>query len=401
MGKTKSKSKGDVRNLYFSEAIQSAQQRFSDRSVYMLREHESRVSGIPLPNLVLMWLMDSNVWLLSRMSMTHGKEQSGKSAFLYWLMRLFVEHGGMGVIVSAENKDSASLMESIIGPYTDWVRFESALTLQEWQEHVTEAVRHYVDSFGNEGTFPLLIGVDSLGGGQDENVKEDIDKQGFANARGYPVDAASITKYLKARVGDLVGRPIGLHFVNHIKPRLDGYEDRGPSVTRASSRPMGAVHMRYQTSMDIWFNRGQDADNKRGFDVHMRTEKSSIGDAHRAIKVRLKWYPDPDHPGGQCTTWDWDKALVDLLMGFKNSKKSGEKDSAVFDVLEGLTQSGAFYSCKRLGLKGVRSQEIGEAINKDPKVLDECIQALGIHKHRIFPKPEAASQEVKAPKDKA
>lgn len=375
-----------TRDSYFQSSLQGARERFGSNKSYVASDHEKKEFGIPLDNLMLMWLIDSNCWPLSRMTMSHGNEESGKSAFLYWLSRQFVKFDGTGIVVSTENKDSGSLLESILGEYINWVRMEQADTVQDMQERITYEVLHYIEKMDAHRSVPVLIGIDSLHGVQEAGVKEDIDKQGFAEPRGYPTAAASNTKYFQARMGDLISRPITIHCVNHVKQKLDAV------AFGTNKRPAGAKHFRFQTALDIWFERGKTEPNGRGFDIHLECHKNSRGDSRRRAKTYLHWVPDKEHPGGQRTWFNWDKATVTLLTGFQKSKKPGEKDSAVFDVLSGFKQSGAYYSCAGLGMTNVRADELGRAINGDEKILMECVEALSIHKIRTFVAGEMVEQ---------
>jgi len=373
------------RDGFFASAISSAKEKFGDENAYVASEH--KVFGVPLDNLALMWMTDSNVWPLGRVTMTHGAEQSGKSAFFYWLVKKYIQFGGLGTIVSAENKDSPSLIQSLLGEEIKYVDYRRATTIQEWQAHVTHAIEHYRTNQGKSGgKFPMIVGVDSIAGVQDESVKKTVDEQGYADGRQYPVGAAAVTYYLQVRSGDLVGSPITMHCVNHAKQKIDGNQEKGKNLTAQSSRPAGATHMRFANSMDVWFTRGNDVyrSDRKGFVAHLRIYKSSLGDAHRSIDVELSWTPDKNHPGGQRTWWNWDQASADLLAQFKASKKPGDKTSPIFDVLDGFTVNSKRFSCKRLGLVGVEGFELGAAINSDEKLLDECTDALNIHRYDTF-----------------
>ena len=381
----KQKEEPMTRDSFFASAISSAQEKFGDKDAYVASEH--KVFGIPLDNLALMWLVDSNVWPLGRVTMTHGAEQSGKSAFLLWLEKLFIRFGGTGVYVSAENKDSPSLIRSLLGEEIKYVDYRRARTIQEWQMHVSHSIDHYREKQGESGgKFPMIIGVDSIAGVQDQSVKETVDKQGYADGRQYPVGAAAVTYYLQVKSNDLVGSPICLHCVNHAKQKIDGGQEKGQNLTAMSSRPAGASHLRFANSMDVWFKRGGDVlrADRKGFVANLRVYKSSLGDAHRAISVELSWKADKTAPGGQQTWWNWDQATADMLAAFKDSKKPGDKSSPIFDVLEGFTVNSKKYSCKRLGLVAVDGYELGAVINSDEVLLTECMEALNIHKYEIF-----------------
>jgi len=180
----KKKDEPLTRDSFFTSAISSAQEKFGNKDAYVADEH--KVFGIPLDSLALMWLVDSNVWPLGRVTMTHGAEQSGKSAFLFWLEKLFIKFGGTGVYISAENKDSPSLMKSLLGEEIKYVDYRRAKTIQQWQLHVSHAIDHYREKQGESGgKFPMVIGVDSIAGVQDESVKKKVDEQGYADGRQY------------------------------------------------------------------------------------------------------------------------------------------------------------------------------------------------------------------------
>lgn len=375
------------RDSFFDAAVQHSQNVFGSRKAYVVSDHHAKTFGLPLNNLALMWLIDMNIWPLSRMTFTHGQEQSGKSAFFYWLNKLYVTNGGTGNIVSTEQKDSSTLMDSLLGDERKYVKYHKADSTQDWQAVVTDCLRFYKGTVGSHSPYPLLVGVDSLQGVMDATVQEEILKQGFAPGRAYPVTAASTTYYLQAIMKELPGYAVGFHCVNHTKQKLQqAHEEKGESLTGASSRAAGASHMRFANSLDLWFVRKGDIKPTegrpyKGFYVNIRVNKSSFGDAHRAIRAQLCWTPDPAAPGGQRTWWNWDATTAELIKGFKDATKGKHP---IFDALKGFTESSNRYSCKALGLQGVEGHELGAALHADENILNQCVDALMIHRYNTF-----------------
>ena len=377
---------------FVDSALAAAAEHFGKEHCYAASDHQKSFNVLPVPPLVLQWMIESNGWPLGRMTQSGGPFGTHKSSFIFQLIKWYLEAGGMAVLIDTENKVSDSLMKSMIpaeyfdaeNPKSRRFHIYTASTVNQWQQMIRtqkELIDTKVEAIGRKPNFPILWAVDSMKGGMSAEGLETLKSEGEAAGRGYSDIPILISQFMASMPDTLLGLPITLHMSHHEKPGLGQ-----PGMVRSGGKAPD-----FYATLDIQFSRGgvtamgksreYDRVELQGKNIEMSIRKSSMGsDVGKDIAVSFCWkFVD----GKQISWWDWDSATAMLMI----NQAKRLKDAGVMDVnkLETTNQGMKVYS-DAIGIKredAMPAREFGALIEGQPELRAKVTEALQVIRQNV------------------
>lgn len=348
------------------------------------------VIGLPLQAFSLRYLFNNDVFPYSRMTELVGVSESCKTAFLFEIYRWHIfnqtdvtpydpdkPHGGF-VHNLAEIRDSPDLRESIIQVGTHSIRYPvfEHQCVEDWQKSCSDWIKKAEERYGEPGNMaiPVALGLDSLTAVTTRSEMEKTWDEGFADPNFSQI-AKSINLWAKVFFNKMAPWPVSFIGVNHLK------ENRAPNGAVNRSVPGGAA-LKFASTFMFRLSKREDIETLKtlGRIIEIFTEKNSLSPGcHQKLKVRMTWTFNDD--GEQVTTWDWHDATVDLLTSFEATRKKYLMDIV---SIENADKTRRTADCSTLGLKKASWTEIGEAIMREPAVLDALDKFFNIRKRQVF-----------------
>jgi len=408
------KQRGKTLDSFFSRQVAEARKKFGHEGVYLGSQSESLVIGIPTPALAFEFVIAQDCFPLGLVMQIVAKHGVGKSGLLAEFGRWFDMYGGGTVLCENETKFNWHWYVSIMGKEAyDRMPLHRCSSVEDWQRHLTWSLKKMKqdmlgtkESPGPGRTVPILFGVDSIMGKMSQENQEKIlgkiGKQGkpgttgdgFAQARSFPIEAGSITKYMRT-VPQLMDRwPFALVLINHLRMKTD--DNGNPERNKT-----GGEQVNFQESFELELKKvGGHAKkiqsaNFEGVPLQLSCEKNSFGPTGRKAQVRMLWWHERDEETGkqtQKTVWDWDWATVHLL-----NRIMSDTDSVY--LKNRLKDTGFHIACpktsdventawsKTLGMKEDDATEwstVGAMIREDASLMHKLRDALCIASRPIL-----------------
>jgi RecA/RadA recombinase len=300
-------------------------------------EDQDPLIGLPLPTLAARYLLQSNIFPLSRFTQLRGEFSAGKSALLIEIMRWFHVYGGGGILIDTENKGSPTMLAGMFGhnqQYMARTKITTAASVEEWQGKYMgfcKAVHEQMDAANApERVIPICIGVDSISAVEVDRRVEKVAEEGHA-AAGHPYLARNLSDFMRtALVPTLRHYPIAFVATNHLKEEINqmGF---GPPKKYAP----GGASLDYYPTLIIDMSRvsrnNLQSGRAEGQAVRLVATKNNLGAPGRKLVVNLMWYNDivpvKDAEGNdtyrnqQYHYWDWNTATTRLLIDLQDSSK--------------------------------------------------------------------------------
>lgn len=376
---------------FLADCMDQAQRKDGSLEACAAGVADKLIMGVRFPALVLEALFQSTVLPLGRMLQLLGAPGSCKSAFLFELARWMRLYSGITFLEETEDKFSATLCQSIVGyddPYA--VGIERCTSVDQWQSRTQHHVNEAHKLMGGTGKtnpgvgyrFPVMIAVDSIMGVPMQEKSDRIELSGHAG-RDHPVEALSISAFLKKFHSDIGPYPFLFAFTNHLKAAKD---DMG----RRDRRRAGGESITFHETLELEMAKiGAIQSTKiSGSSLMISCYKNCVGDTGRRITVDIKWKKYKDEATGQLlqNTWfDWDAATTNMLLLAGGDKY--KYISADVRKTAGLVkaQKGKFVHSSRLGIpkdSPVSYAEAGALIHKDEELMEELRDQLGIMRFR-------------------
>ena len=152
-------------------------------------EDNDPLIGLPLPSLAARYLLQANIFPLSRFIQLRGEFSAGKSAFLIEIMRWFHVYGGGAIMIDTENKGSPTMMSGLFGhnqQYMARTKVTTAASVEEWQKKYMgfcQAIHKQIDAENApDRVIPICIGVDSISAVEVDRRVEKVADEGHAAA---------------------------------------------------------------------------------------------------------------------------------------------------------------------------------------------------------------------------
>lgn len=377
-------------NAAVRAGIASLQDEFDNKLINTI-ETGGACIGIPLPSLAFEWLVDTTIWPLGRVIQCNGLQASMKSAFAFEMSRIFRKYAGITHYHETEGKFAEVLCRSIIGWGADtaFVR-DPCESMNDWQSKLIASMKYVKRAMDGNGRkqpglgriFPVLEVIDSLTAKNMDTSDERIEKAGFAQS-SHPVEAGSITKFMKFVQKTLDHYPIALLLINHLK--IQG--DPGNPAQQIRHTP-GGKHVAFAETIELEFAKRAKIElkDKEGLLINIRCRKNSLGTFDHRITVPVRWWyaMTQDASAGkrevlrQRTVWDWHEATTMLLTDANFRLRATVRD--ILDIQE-VRSGGKRYASKRLRIRkdaAVTAHAFGKAICSNSEVLAELRAAMGI-----------------------
>lgn len=411
----KGKERGKTRDAFFTRQAAEARKKFGHEGVYLGSQAETLVIGIPCPALSFEFVIGQDCFPLGLVMQIVAKHGVGKSGLLAEFGRWIDEAGGGTVLMENETKFNPHWYTSIMGKGVyDRMQLHRCKSVEDWQRHLTWSLKQMkADMEGSKEApgpgrvFPVLFGVDSIMGKMSEENQEKIlgklgkkgklgtTGDGFAQARSFPIEAGSITKYMRT-VPQLMDRwPFALVLINHLRIKTD---DQG----NPERNKTGGEQVNFQESFELELKKiGGHAKkiqsaNFEGVTLQLSCEKNSFGPTGRKAQTRMLWWYEKDEETGeqfQKTVWDWDWSTVHLLNtllhgeGMSVYTKNRLKDIGFHIECPSVSDVENSAWSKTLGMdKGDAADwsTVGALIREDGKLMDNLRDALGITRRPLL-----------------
>ena len=191
-------------------------------------EDNDPLIGLPLPALSIRYLLQANIFPLSRFSQLRGEFSAGKSAMLIEIMRWFHVYGGGAIMIDTENKGSPTMMSGLYGhneQYMARTKITTAATVEEWQGKYIgycKSIQKQIDAADSpDRVIPICMGVDSISAVDIERRVDKAAQEGHA-AAGHPALARNLSDFMRtALIPTLRHYPISFIATNHLKEEID------------------------------------------------------------------------------------------------------------------------------------------------------------------------------------
>ena len=329
------KQKGKMLDGFFARQATEARKKFGHGAVYLGSESETLVLGIPTPALAFEYVICQDCFPLGLVLQIVAKHGVGKSGLLAEFGRWFNACDGGMVLCENETKFNEYWYTSIMGHEAyNRVPLYRCKSVEDWQRKLTFAMKQMQadmvgtkDAPGPGRTFPVLFGVDSIMGKMSEENQEKIlgkvgkkgklgtTGEGFAQARSFPIEAGSITKYMRTIPQVMDSWPFALVLINHLRVKTDDMGNPERNKT-------GGEQVNFQESFELELKKVGGHAKKisaadfEGIPLQLSCEKNSFGPTGRKANIRILWRHEEDENTGetvQRSIWDWDWSTVHLL----------------------------------------------------------------------------------------
>lgn len=439
----KTANRGKMLDAFFARQRDEARKKFGHNSVFLGSETSTLVIGIPCPSLAFEFVIGQDCFPLGLIMQIVAKHGVGKSGLLAEIGRWFNNAGGGMVLCENETKFNSFWYESILGPDAfNRMEFHRCKSVEDWQRRLTWSIQDMKrgligtkEAPGPGRTVPVLFGVDSIMGKMSEEnqekvlgaiaggarrkkpgakkVKADPDGlrggtgQGYADPRSFPIEAGSITKYMRTIPAEMDEWPFSIVLINHLRMKKDDAGNQERNKT-------GGEQVNFQESFELELaklgghKKQIQAADFEGVPLSLSCEKNSFGPTHRKIQTRLLWWDEPDPATGepvQKTAWDWDWSTVHLLWNNMQGEKASPRIKAALKAADfhlecpstGEVANTAW--SRTLGMTKddpLTWTEVGAMIREDGELLDRLRRALRIARRPLMAGDYLAQMEEMA-----
>jgi len=387
---------------YVDAIMDRLQKEKGDPDIVMVGSDDTVDVGIPFPSFCLEYLFGISVYPLGRIVMVVGPEASLKSGFVFEITRWFKESSGHAFTLEHESKFSKTHAQSIIGhEYKRATGLVWCDSIDDWQDNMqaifSDIKLKMIGTKTNRGSgmvFPVHMTVDSIMGKSLRESQDRIEKKGHAG-RDHPVEAQSITKFMRKIPQDIRRWPFAITMVNHLKAKKT---EQGFLIRDKA----GGKGLDFQETFEIEMARVTRSKLKdyEVLRLRMRCAKSSLGIDQRSILADVLFWDEPEdaeNPEGswhQKTVFNWHGATIDLLLGMEGPERkrwSGDRevdDPGVLDLhRHDLGNKGKGVWSRTLGIPEtdpVPFAEAGAILSDNVEVMTALRHRFGIKIFREF-----------------
>lgn len=377
-----------------------------DPTISLASDAGKLIVGLPCPSFALEYILCNTVLPLEKVVQLYGKRGIGKSALALEIARWVFQCNGIGVLLEHESKYNGDWGNSILDGIVDKVYVQTSGRLSvipcdsvdEWQAnwlmshaHVQRQMYGTKEEPGPGKIFPFIAIVDSLMGKTMKETQARIDRDGSAG-RAFPVEALSISQFIRSKASVLRRWPFITVLVNHLKV------NKGESGRDEESRSGGQT-IDFQSSFDFKVSRVRKIRTAEigGNRLRIQMAKNSYGEDDRSCVVNLTWRDIilPDGTRVQDTRFDWHAATADLIstMSGAGGKTSHGKEETTkgrtwtaAKKLTGLVKD-SDYKChsKILGIKEAAPMAAaGLAIANNPQMMEDLRDIFSVRRRKVF-----------------
>lgn len=380
---------GRTMDLFLKALVDEGRNQFGHRSIGVASDSDRISIGIPCPFPIEV-LIGHSVLPLSCVYLLIGPFAALKTSLVLEIIRWFRNAGGGGVYVENETKLSPDLMPSILGYDQQCCILHRTDSVDGWQDSTTYWTRRLqkecLGTKQNPGpgkTVPFAVAVDSVMAKLSRESQDKIISEGHAG-RSHPVEALSITNYMKTYPNFIESWPFALFLVNQLKThrRQDGTLEKSLA---------GGEQMKFQAAVAIESKVTKSSIRCAAFEgkqVQLRTYKNSLAPDSRKIDTRMIWFREEDEDGEkrQITRWDWGWATVKLLLSQKGAVKDKIDDILHLQATATGDATNAAWS-KTLGIpkdSPLSWSEVGNIIMQDKEVVHGLRDVFNVKDNQVF-----------------
>lgn len=372
--------------------MHTAAKEFNEPDMCVAGEAGRLVVGVALPSFCFEYVLQNNVWPLERIVQLVGVEKSCKSGFAAEVGRWFIETtGGVVGLKEHESKYSPDWVMSIIGHRNkDAFGHMPCDSINHWQRYqqwmIAQQKRVMMGTKTEPGPGPVyayLDIVDSILGKSLEESQGRIETAGSAG-RDHPVEAQSITKWMRFIPQRIRKWPFSIILINHLKPQ------KNPLTQTIERHKGGGRGKDFQESMELELTKVGRLQTREydGLKIKIKCAVSGLGVENRSLMVKVRWWDepldptDPESPWVQKTVWDWHGATIELLLGMKNAENTRRRE-----IIDLTKVTGDNVYSKALGIpkdKPLSFSEAGRKLHQNQELLDRLRRAFGIKMRSVF-----------------
>ena len=406
---TDASNKSTKKSPNFMDQLMSEHEKnFQKVGKYVGRSDEDYTVVMPNTPLALQYLMGVNGEPLRQMLFIAGPYKSYKTSLMLDICNRVVEldPSGFGFVMNTESKWSSTKTKALMGDNTSNMRVVPIDTMQEWQNQAITLIDKWTDivktQTKNNPAPVLFMGVDSLVGAQTEYMQKKVDKEG--TGRTVYDRAQTVYQFAQTQNHKLLKVPAMLVITNHLQENTQ--EDPYKIYFNDKFNTSGGTATGFHCAMEMRIRSTKTVERADGKTIwlELRLHHSSISQIGRKLKVPYKELWDYDL-GQQTDYFDWNTALINLLMGLlgkdstnRTATAYAEQRKKIEDVIGGLVEykqpnGKPGYACKVLGIekKDVESTEVdtsaeavGRMLQEDPYILDQLQKVLAIHQYPVW-----------------
>lgn len=427
MAKSRRISTVEIANAAFARSVMS-----SDKGIYSPDDiisigDTSIVTGLRIP-LALEFLFNTNVLPLGVVIELSGEPGSNKTTMSYELGRLFAGCGGWTEMLLTEGKISPELVSSLMGSNKEAASrglhppflCRNSDSMQDWQMTLSRLVKSQLEmakhgfkhgkvTYPKGAYHPIQYVVDSVMGQNVESTSDEALSAG-SSGRGYAIEAGSLTTYLKSIQAELKQGPYLLTLINHAKPAMD--QKKGPYSPTVYNSP-GGKQLKFQSTFRLRLSKTAPYERvvagadrglfERGYTVHMKIEKSSLGEDIHQISVPYRWgyCRNADGEMRQRGEFIWDAAIVGFLINhIESTKFTATAKQTAQEKLDNIVHfrlvSGEKVTSKTFGATAespMTQRELGAAIQQSPEIVEQLRDMFGVKRYVVWT-PETDYMQV-------
>jgi hypothetical protein len=387
-------NRGKMVDAYWSAQVDMGRKEFGHRSVIVAGENNNLVIGIPIPALAFEYVISQDVLPLGLVTQMVGPPNSLKSSLAFEFMRWIRQAGGGSNLFEMETKYDEDWNRAITGfaHHEKNVIVDKCNSVEEWQQRLQKRIEWHKAKM--EGTkedpgpgrvFPVGLFVDTIMGKVSYETQEKVHKEGFAG-RNFPLEALSITTFMKTVPQLLDEWPFFLCLMNHLK---FGKDEMG----RETRRTAGGVGVNFQESWELETSvRKSKIESKdwEGRIIQIKCEKNSFGPTGRKVDTRLLWGDEFNEETGKWerwATWDWHWATIKMLTTFEGRIAAALKREDIHVKAEATGDATATAWSATLGMKAkdaVPWDELGIMIAQNEEMKNRIRTALSIKRRPLL-----------------
>jgi len=339
-------------------------------------EKFTEARGLPLVNnLPLQHVLGTDVLVLGRCINVVGPWMSGKTQFIWYIAKLFLEFPGFIFWIETESKPSREQIKAVLQKDSkiieEFVFANPTKTIDSVLQKLQFCASQYI-KINADKRLPLLILIDSLAGVTSEENMEAMEKDGVAGTGyGDARVASAITAQMKAFVPKyLADNPIMLLTTNHEKTKLPepGFHPGGPGKTTGS----GGVHKDFAATWTLRMGKGVRQRRKTSAVTtlfYITAVKNQMGMDGNSIAVPVYTYERNEQ---KIIEYDWDCALVNLL-------DSGPFAKEAVQEIVSFQKTGLKCTSSTLGVKDpISPTELGKMMHANEDISKRLRFLLGI-----------------------
>jgi hypothetical protein len=371
-----------------AESVKAVQQKMGKKGY--LVGHNPLLQLMPVPSLLMRWLLQNEGWPLGGFYQIVGPEGCYKSTLAMEILRWHRMIGGVGLLLEAETKPTPMLRNAILNYDLAAVHVENCRTLNEWTDKWKEQTRDFQErciKADMARMIPYCSVTDSIMCKASQQTKEKVMKEGLNLA--FPIEANLLKTFMQVAPDLLLEWPFTWIGINHLKLK---YDDMG----RPDYNIPGGWSLKFQMTstitLDVFGGIKEFANHKEAM-VEMKTLKNSHGPNKIRANVKFKTWRQMDEGVDRLhARFEWWEGAVNLLkygagMAKATSARLLPKIKEVCNIQEKSGSKPKRYHCKELGVspsEAMVAHDLGWRLEQCPNVLADLYTVLGIQRHPFW-----------------